>query len=135
MIWTFRELLVLITLDDVIREFLKCVHTYKLPGSQKFGGLVKHLRIHEQRQFVDAALSILASHGTTEETNIEGVSGAAGLLASFIKGNDSMYDYLVERLVQEGPKFYDDSTFSLRIMLAVTSTTEGRSTLCASSLK
>ncbi|KAL9064163.1 MAG: hypothetical protein Q9157_007929 [Trypethelium eluteriae] len=110
--------------NDVIRELLKSYEMTNLQPRTAIGTLVQKLRPHEQLQFIDTTVSILAENFSSNETKQHDVSGAAGLLSLLIGTNESLRDHLVERLVQEGSRFYDDSTFSLRVMFAMISDDE-----------
>ena len=108
----------------MIREFLKSLQVRKVQESNEMGLLMQSLRVHEQHQFVDAVLSVL-SENKFDEPSFEDVAGAAGLLAALIRTNESIHDHLIQRLTQDGPRAYDESIFSLRVMLVVISSAEG----------
>ena len=88
---------------------------------------MKSLRTYEQLQFADAVLFVLAENKNNDKPALEDASGAAGAFAVLIGRNESIFDHLVGRLVQEGPKIYGESIFTLRLMLAIVSTDAGNS--------
>ncbi|KAI9656079.1 MAG: telomere binding protein [Bathelium mastoideum] len=112
--------------NDFLRELLRSVCVSKVHGSEEVKSLVRNLRTHEQFQFVDTMLSVLTERQANDSVPAKDVSGAAGFLVAFVGLNESIYDHLVARLVQEGPKIYDDSIYALRVMLAVTTTDDER---------
>ncbi|KAL9093887.1 MAG: hypothetical protein Q9165_003810 [Trypethelium subeluteriae] len=112
--------------NDVIRELLKSYDLTNSRSSNAVGILVQNLRLYEQFQFIDTTVSILAENYSSNGEEQHDVSGAAGLISLLVGDNEGSRDHLVERLVQEGPRFYDDSTFSLRVLLAIISEDEDR---------
>jgi type IV secretory pathway VirB10-like protein len=94
--------------------------------------MITHLRLHEQRQILDAIITALSQRVLDDPVSRDGqlgagsdVAGAAALLGQFMSESKDMSDHIVKRLVQDGPTVYDDSTWSLRVIIATLASDEG----------